>query len=78
MILADSNIFIDIWQNKSKDYLKIFNDNTIVITGIIKVELLQGSKDINSFNKINKILDEFHCIEINSKFWNNLGKNNLN
>lgn len=75
MILADSNIFIDLWKHKNKDYQKIFFENRIVISGIIKVELLQGAKDLNSYHKINKILNEFHCIDINPNFWDNLASN---
>ncbi len=42
-ILADTNIFIDFWNNPADDLVTFFSKEEIVICGIIRAELLHGA-----------------------------------
>ena len=52
MILVDTNIIIDFWNNPTAASAKIFSENDIALCGVIKTELLRGSKSANDFAQI--------------------------
>ena len=50
MILADTNVIIDFWDNPNDEYARIFEDNEIATCGVIKTELLRGSNSEKQFD----------------------------
>ncbi|MCR4656534.1 MAG: type II toxin-antitoxin system VapC family toxin [Lachnospiraceae bacterium] len=43
MILADTNFFIDFWNNPTDELIECFEREDIVICGVIRSELLHGA-----------------------------------
>lgn len=75
MILVDSNIIIDYWRQPNDKIRKIFLENDVYICGIIKTELLHGSKDVNQYHKIKEAISDFPIIDLYPLFWDELGYN---
>ena len=62
MILVDTNIIIDFWNNPTAASAKIFSENDIALCGVIKTELLRGSKSANDFAQIQTTLEDFYYL----------------
>ena len=60
MILVDTNIIIDFWNKPTAAARKIFSENDTAICGVIKTELLRGSKSANDFAQIQTTLADFY------------------
>jgi len=75
MILVDSNIIIDYWRQPNDIIKKILLENDVYICGIIKTELLYGSKDVNQYHKIIEAISDFPIIDLYPLFWDELGYN---
>ena len=75
MILVDSNIIIDYWRQPNNKIRNIFLENDVYICGIIKSELLHGSKDVNQYHKIKEAISDFPIIDLYPLFWDELGYN---
>lgn len=73
MILADTNIFIDFWNNPTEEIKKTFEDEDIAICGVVKAELLHGAVSDKEFEKIITILDAFDEYNVQSNDWQTLG-----
>ncbi|QTQ15539.1 PIN domain-containing protein [Treponema parvum] len=74
MILVDTNIIIDFWNNPTASAGKIFSENDIAICGVIKTELLRGSKSANDFAQIQKTLADFYYLNFVENDWITLAK----
>ena len=74
MILVDTNIIIDFWDNPSDEYAKIFEENEIATCGVIKTELLRGSNSENQFSQIEEALNDFTYFSFSEKDWILLSK----
>ena len=59
MILADTNIFIDFWNNPTKELTEIFAKEDIVICGVIRAELLHGAGSNKDYANITAMLEAF-------------------
>lgn len=59
MILADTNIFIDFWNNPTKELTEIFAKEDIVICGVIRAELLHGAGSNKDYANITDMLEAF-------------------
>ena len=74
MILVDTNIIIDFWNNPTAAYAKIFSENDIALCGVIKTELLRGSKSANDFARIQTTLEDFYYLNFVENDWIALAK----
>ncbi len=75
MILADTNIFIDFWNNPTKEIIDTFDKEEIVICGVIKAELLHGSVSDKDFSNIVSMLEAFDELYFYENDWQLLGNN---
>ena len=74
MILVDTNIIIDFWNNPTAASAKIFSENDIALCGVIKTELLRGSKSTNDFAQIQTTLEDFYYLNFVENDWIALAK----
>ena len=74
MILADTNVIIDFWDNPNDEYARIFEDNEIATCGVIKTELLRGSNSEKQFSQIEEALNDFTYFSFSEKDWISLSK----
>ena len=74
MILADTNIIIDFWNNPTAKAEKIFFENDIAICGVIKTELLRGSKTDDEFVQIETSLEDCYYLNFAKNDWTALAK----
>ena len=74
MILVDTNIIIDFWNNPTAVSAKIFSENDIALCGVIKTELLRGSKSANDFAQIQTTLEDFYYLNFVENDWIALAK----
>lgn len=74
MILADTNVIIDFWDNPNDEYVRIFEDNEIATCGVIKTELLRGSNSEKQFSQIEEALNDFTYFSFSEKDWISLSK----
>ena len=75
MILADTNVFIDFWNNPSPELKKAFEQEEIAICGVIKAELLHGAVSDKDFANISTMLEAFDEISFDEDDWQLLGRN---
>lgn len=59
MVLADTNVFIDFWNNPTEELTKCFEQEDIVICGVIRSELLHGAVSDKDFSEITTMLEAF-------------------
>ena len=74
MILADTNIIIDFWNNPTNSAEKIFDTEEIATCGVIKAELLRGSHSEKQFSQIQKALSDFAYLPFSENDWIELSK----
>ena len=74
MILADTNVISDFWDNPNDEYARIFEDNEIATCGVIKTELLRGSNSEKQFSQIEEALNDFTYFSFSEKDWISLSK----
>ena len=74
MILADTNVIIDFWDNPNDEYARIFEDNEIATCGVIKTELLRGSNSEKQFSQIAEALNDFTYLPFSEKDWISLSR----
>ena len=74
MILVDSNIIIDFWRTGREDYRKVFTENEICLSGIVKAELLHGARNKKDFTKIKHALAGFPMADFRQELWDDAGK----
>ena len=74
MILVDTNIIIDFWNNPTAASAKIFSENDIALCGVIKTELLRGRKSVNDFAQIQTTLEDFYYLNFVENDWIALAK----
>ena len=75
MILADTNIFIDFWNNPSDDISKVFESEDVVICGIVRAELLHGALSEKDYARITTMLEAFDEKVMEPTDWQLLGSN---
>ena len=74
MILADSNVFIDFWNNPSDEIVSTFESEDVVICGIIRAELLHGAYSEKNLIEMTKMLEAFDELNLDSSDWQILGE----
>ena len=77
ILLADINIIIDYWKPASKDVSdtldKVFNANDVIIPGIVRAELLHGSRSEKNRKEMHGSLAEFDTLNLEEDDWEVLG-----
>lgn len=74
MILVDTNVFIDYWNNPIQSWTNVFQKNEIAVCGVIKTELLRGCHSKKEFEKIQNALDCFEYLSFDEKDWIEVSK----
>ena len=74
MILVDTNIIIDFWDNPTEQARNIFEQNEIAICGVIKTELLRGSNSEKQFSLMETALEDFSYLTFAESDWLSLAK----
>ena len=74
MLLADSNIFIDLWRNPSQEMVDTFLLHEIVICGVVKAELLCGAVSEKNYREIERALAPIGSLSIEEADWTHVGE----
>lgn len=76
-LLADTNIIIDYWKPASDEIYetldKIMASNNIIITGIVRAELLHGSLSEKNRRDMHNSMAEFDTLNLEADDWEALG-----
>ncbi|NDO50679.1 PIN domain-containing protein [Lachnospiraceae bacterium MD335] len=75
MILADTNIFIDFWNNPTEDLKNVFINEDIAVCGVVRAELLHGAVSVKDFANITMMLEAFDEFNLEIPDWKILGDN---
>lgn len=59
MILANTNIFIDFWNNPTEDLKNVSIKEDIAVCGVVRAELLHGAVSAKDFANITTMLEAF-------------------
>lgn len=78
MILADTNIFIDFWNNPTEDLKNVFIKEDVAICGVVRTELLHGAVSAKDFANIAMLLEAFDEFNLEIPDWQILGDNLYN
>ena len=73
-LLADTNVFIDFWNNLTDQLTSVFEKEDIYICGIVRAELLHGTVSKKNFNSVTKLLDVFDELNPEKGDWQKLGE----
>ena len=73
MILVDTNIIIDYWNNPDEKLTKVFNEEDIAICGIVEAELLHGARSEKELEDITEAISCFEKLYVGEN-WNRLGR----
>ena len=73
MILADTNIFIDFWNNPTEDLKNVFIKEDIAVCGVVRTELLHGAVSAKDFANITTMLEAFDEFNLEIPDWQILG-----
>ena len=74
MILADTNVIIDFWNNPTEEAKNIFETEEVAICGVIKSELLRGSASEKQFSQMELALSDFEYLPFEESDWNLLAR----
>ena len=78
MIRADTNIFIDFWNNPTEDRKNVFIKEDIAVCGVVRAELLHGAVSAKDFANITTMLEAFDEFNLEIPDWQILGDNLYN
>ncbi len=77
ILLADTNIIIDYWKPASSEiYERLYNifiSNDVIIPGVVRAELLHGSRSEKNQKEIHSNLSEFDTLNLEGEDWETLG-----
>ena len=72
MILVDTNVIIDYWNDPDEKITEIFEREDIAICGIVEAELLHGARSDKEIKEIEDAISCFEKIPI-GEYWDELG-----
>ena len=72
MILVDTNIIIDYWNDPDEKFTEIFKNEDIAICGIVEAELLHGARSEKELQNITEAISCFTKFAVGEN-WNGLG-----
>ncbi len=73
MILVDTNVIIDYWNNPDEKLTEIFKKEDVAICGIVEAELLHGARSEEELVGITEAISCFSKIAVGEN-WNQLGR----
>ena len=74
MVLADTSMFIDFWKRPTREVQMVFEQETIVICGVVRAELLHGAISEKNIQEISNLLSSFDELNLESSDWQMLGE----
>ena len=74
MVLADTNVIIDLWHNASEEDIKLFYEDDIVTCGVVKSELMHGAYSKKNLNQIEQELQLLREYNIQDDQWEEFGR----
>ena len=77
-ILADTNIFIDFWNNSTESLKNVFIKKDIAICGVVWTELLHEAVSSKDFSNITTMFEAFDEFNLEIPDWQILGDNLYN
>ncbi|MBM3118042.1 MAG: PIN domain nuclease [Chloroflexi bacterium] len=82
-VIVDTSAWIESFrpsgEAKLKEILKeLISDGEIFLPGIIKTELLRGTKSKKEFQMLNELLDSLTYLSVEDDFWGRLAKFSFN
>ncbi len=72
MVLVDTNIIIDYWNNPDERLTQVFNEEDVAICGIVEAELLHGARSEKELENIAESISCFEKLPVGER-WNQLG-----
>lgn len=73
MILLDTSVLIDYFRSKDAELLRRMRDLEAAICGVIRAEILCGTRDDQHRDRLIDALDVFHQISIPESLWDDIG-----
>lgn len=73
-ILADTNVMIDYMKRPTDKMIEVFQNEDIVISGVVVSELLHGALSEKELNSLEEDLSVYECLNIREKDWNEFGR----
>ena len=73
MILVDTNILVDFFNNPTKEYAKIFAEQDVAVCGIVQAELLHGAASEKQVSLIKDMFVGLKYIDMKADDWISLG-----
>ncbi len=73
-ILVDTNVMIDYMKRPSEKMKEVFQEEDVVISGVVTSELLHGALSENELKALEEDLDVFESLNIAQNDWNNFGR----
>lgn len=73
-ILADTNVMIDYMKRPSEKMIEVFQNEDIVISGVVVSELFHGALSEKELKSLEEDLSVYECLNIREKDWNEFGR----
>lgn len=73
MIIVDTNILIDFFNNPTSELAAVFLYNNVATCGVVHAELLHGSKDERNSADIQAMLSGLGYVELTKSDWTQVG-----
>ncbi len=74
MILVDTNVIIDIWNEADEKSAHLFETEEVCICGVIRSELMHGAYSEKNMKEISDKLDYLREFNIESDQWDDFGE----
>jgi predicted nucleic acid-binding protein len=75
MILVDSSVVIDFTRGKEPKLQVLFSVLNLAVCGIVRAEVLAGSRSVTDRNKLITILNGLVQVPIPEPLWDTVGRN---
>lgn len=72
-VLADTNVMIDYMKRPSDAMIEFFQNNDIVLCGVVISELMHGAVSEKQLFSLQNDLSLYECLRINANDWYQLG-----
>jgi predicted nucleic acid-binding protein len=75
MILLDTSILVDYLRAPTQRVLNIMQQSGAAVCGVVRAEVLHGSRNAAHLDRLIHSLDSFHQIGTPEDIWDDLGRN---
>ena len=73
MIIVDTNILIDFFNEPTTQYAKVFAEKDVCICGVVQAELLHGAKSDKQISQIKAMFTGLNYVAIEANDWIEIG-----